>query len=757
MRVQGILRQMKFNFLKKSKDVGQEQRIYTRIATVFPVEIRFVDKKTGKPISKRIQCFTRDISKGGMCLQLYAPQQSFFDYLDSDQYYMSLIITPPFSKHPITAFANKAWVKKIKENAMETVLLGIFYENIIEQDRKRLYRYVNSLRRKPYEISALILLLVGFGAYIYFNYYSASQSNISLNQNISTLQESDKLAQQKLNKLKQKEITLKGELSSKEKHEEKLKKDITAIAINQTDEKTEALIRHLQASNNVLNESITKVNEELKITRQKLIMIENKQYSLQIFGNEDYPLIKENDILDIITLNNANVLIGNITRKEPELITLNLSDGTSTTLLRNEITNIMSLRLVDYELFHKATKTTDSSNQEQIASHRDTRLDFLKKIEYDTFKYFTSEVNKDNGLAKDNSDPESPASIAATGFAMIAWSLASDKGWMDYEESYDLCLKSLQTANMILEHENGFFYRFVDLKTGQRVWNSEVSSMDTSLFIAGALVAGQYFKNSEVSKLAQELYDRVNWTWMCNNTNSLSMGWKPESGFLPYYWHTFNESILTYILATGSSTHALPISYWHSIKKPKGTYKDQSLVYSQTGSLFVYQIPHVFVNFKQITDNGLNYWNNTIAATYANRQFCIDNSNTYKSYGENSWGLTASDGPNGYKGYGAKPGINIHDGTVSPSAAAGSLPLTPEISIPALRYMYDNYKNHIYGFYGFRDSFNINQSWFSNKFIGINQGLTLCMIENYMESFVWTYFEQSDAYHNWKQLLDSKV
>lgn len=739
-------------FFKPRKPVGEEQRHYLRVPTIFPVEIRFIDKRTGHSASKIIQCFTHDISKGGMCLEVYAPAASFKDYLESDQYKILLIITPPFSKHPITAFALKTWSKTVKDKGLEKILVGVCYDSIIEQDRKRLYSYVNSLKRKPYEIATLIILLIAFASYISLYYYNASEQNKDLHQNLSYMQEIDQHSQKKLNEIKKEKIILEGQLDIQRQEKQKLKKAINTIALNKTDEKVEALISHLKNSNVFLKDNLDKVNQELALTRKQLLTLKDKQYALHVSGTEKYPTFNENMTLDIITLNNTNILMGHLTRTDPDVVTIELLDQTESTLLPTEIAAITTVKLVDKSLYTKEGETTTSSQDAQL-THRDTRLDFLKKIEYDTFKYFTSEINKENGLVKDNSDPNTPANIGTLGFAIVSYCIATEKGWMDFDDAYHKTLTALRTTLNTLEHKNGFFYHFVNLKTGKRAWSSEVSSMDTALFIAGALVAKAYFKDSEIATIAQQLYERVDWTWMTNGKNSLCMGWKPESDFLPYYWHTFNESLLAYILAIGSPTHPLPSSIWHNIKRPVARYKDQELVYSQTGSLFVYQYPHIFVNFKDEIEDGFSYWKNTIAATYANRQFCIDMQGTYSAYGKNTWGLTASDGPKGYKGYGAKPGINLHDGTIAPSAIAGSLPLTPEISIPALRYIYDTYKNHIYGFYGFRDSFNINQSWFSNKYIGNNQGLTLTMIENYLNGFVWKHFEQSEAFLNWKEKI----
>ncbi len=374
---------------------------------------------------------------------------------------------------------------------------------------------------------------------------------------------------------------------------------------------------------------------------------------------------------------------------------------------------------------------------------------FLNKLEEDTFSYFWNEVNPSNGLIKDSTNPGSPCSIAAVGFGLVAVCIAEKRGWIERKVAYNRILTTLKTFYNNLHNEHGFFYHFVDMNSGKRVWNSEVSSIDTALFLAGALFCGEYFRGTKIDQLSRQLYERVDWAWMLNGRDILCMGWKPESGFLPYYWDSYNELIILYALAIGSPTHPIPEASWKKWARPVGKYGDYSLIFSYTGSLFTYQYSHAWIDFRRLFDGNINYWENSISAVKANRQFCIDNKGNFSTYDENCWGLTACLGPHGYKAYGAKPGLGLHDGTVSPSAAGASLPFNREYALGAIRFMYDRYGDRIYGKYGFKDAFNLSRNWWATDYLGIDQGIILLMIENARSGFIWEYFMKNKAIKNW--------
>ncbi len=376
---------------------------------------------------------------------------------------------------------------------------------------------------------------------------------------------------------------------------------------------------------------------------------------------------------------------------------------------------------------------------------------FLDKLEKDSFKYFLREINPENGLIKDSSRPGAPASVAVAGFGLTALCVGESRGWISEEEAYARVLQILRTFKYNVPHEKGFFYHFLDMRTAKRAWSSEVSSIDTALFLAGALFAGEYFKGTEAEKIAKELYERVDWPWMLNGKNVLCMGWKPETGFLYYYWDTYSEAIILYALAIGSPTRPISTDAWLRWKRARSSYKGLDIIYSYFGSIFAYQYSHAWIDFKELYDivDNINYYSNSVSASLANKEFCIENSGTFRTYGENAWGLTACIGPKGYKGYGAKPGEAFNDGTIAPCGMAGSLVFTPEDAIGGLQHIYNEYRGRIYGKYGFKDAFNVDQNWWAEEYLGIDVGITVLMIENYRTRLIWDVFMRVEPIRYW--------
>ncbi len=386
------------------------------------------------------------------------------------------------------------------------------------------------------------------------------------------------------------------------------------------------------------------------------------------------------------------------------------------------------------------------------------QMDFLRQVQRDASMYFWDQSNPNNGLIKDSSDSYSPCSVASVGFGLVALCLMEKNGWKSREAVMQRVTRTLRTLRDKVAHERGFFYHFVSMQNGRRIWKSEASSIDTALVIAGAVFAGEYFKNTEIESLAQEIYERVDWPWMMNGREVMSMGYLPESGFLPYYWDTYNEGLLLYALAIGSPTHPIRREAWWSWHRPVTDSMAGPMVYCRTGSLFVYQYAQAFIDFRNLNDGRINYWKNSVKATLANRYFCIQQKAFFKTYDDYVWGLSASLGPDGYKGYGAEPSDGaLHDGTVTPCAAAGSMAFTPRLSTKTLWTMYEKYGKKVYGHYGFVDAFNVDRDWWSTSYIGINQGITVMMIENTLEHTVWAYFMKHPAIKRWAEACMTPV
>lgn len=371
----------------------------------------------------------------------------------------------------------------------------------------------------------------------------------------------------------------------------------------------------------------------------------------------------------------------------------------------------------------------------------------LETIQRASFEYFLKETNRKNGLVADrayNSNRGSvnaPASIAATGFGLAAYCVAVERGWVERESARQLVHRTLQFFLEEAPHERGFFYHFMNMKTGERSKNSELSPIDTALFLAGALFAADYFNDPELQRMARAIYDRIDFAWMLNNGTTLALAWTPEQGFSKYRWDHYNESMIMYLLAMASSSYPIPAESWKAIRRPVASYQGHRLI--QMPPLFTHQYSHIFVDFSGKNDGMADYFENSVQASLANRQFAIDQSGLFSTYGPEVWGITASDGPYGYKAYGAPPGWAEHDGTIAPTGCGSSIVFTPRESIACLRHLYEHHYDRLWGRYGFSDAFNLDQDWYSDVAIGIDQGALLLMIENFRSGLIWRVMMQN--------------
>jgi len=368
---------------------------------------------------------------------------------------------------------------------------------------------------------------------------------------------------------------------------------------------------------------------------------------------------------------------------------------------------------------------------------------FLDLVEKYACLYFWNEADGTTGLVKDRclafyEDGFPVASIAAVGFGLPCLCVAEARGWLSRAEVYQRILRTLRFFRDRVETVHGFYYHFLERETGRRAGNSEISSIDTALLIAGALFAGEYFAGTEVEKLADELYRRVEWSWMLDGGVHPRMAWKPETGFSAARWSGFNEGLLLLILAVGSPSWPIDARAWWEINRTPRTYGPYEFV--GPGVLFVHQYPHIFVDFRFLEDGLLDYYANSLSATLAARRWAIDHAGA--GYGPDCWGLTACDGPDGYRAYGAPFGPE--DGTVAPTAAGGSFPFTPAESLAALRHFYALQHGALWGKWGFVDAFNRRRKWISRVHIGIDQGPIALMIENYRSGLIWTYFMRNE-------------
>jgi hypothetical protein len=389
------------------------------------------------------------------------------------------------------------------------------------------------------------------------------------------------------------------------------------------------------------------------------------------------------------------------------------------------------------------------------AAAAQTTDQMLDTIQHAAFDYFWNEVNLANGLIRDRSTSGSPCSIASQGFGLSAICIGVERGWITRAQGRTRVLQALNTywsqpqgpANSGTIGFRGLFYHFLDMTSATRTWDSELSTIDTALLLAGVLHAMEFFDGSDpdevqIRALADQLYRRADWEFMRNFAAGIHMGWKPATGFGGFgLWVGYNEAMILYILALGSPTHPVPASTWTYWTSNYSWQTHYGQSYVNFPPLFGHQYSHCWIDFRLVNDaymenRGITYFENSRRATLAQQAYCIDNPFDHAGYSDSLWGITASDFPGGYMARGAPPAQN-DEGTITPTAPAASLPFAPEIVIPTLRNMHQNYPL-LWGPYGFRDAFNLNPPvWYDPEYVGIDQGPIVIMIENYRSSSVW--------------------
>ena len=414
-------------------------------------------------------------------------------------------------------------------------------------------------------------------------------------------------------------------------------------------------------------------------------------------------------------------------------------------------------------------------------------------IERRTFQFFWDTSNEQNGLTPDRYPSRPFASVASVGFALTAYPIGIENGWISRTQAVERTLTTLRFLRDVPSGPQrtgkagykGFYYHFLDMQDGSRYdsW-VELSSVDTALLMMGVLFAQSYYdgndpREKEIRQVADTLYKRVDWRWLQRNKPLISMGWFPESGFIQHDWMGYNEAMMLYVLALGSPTHAVGADAWDAwtltYDNDWGVYQGQE--YLSFGPLFGHQYSHVWIDFRDLQDaymreRGIDYFLNSRRAALAQREYAIANPMQWQDYGENVWGLTAGDGPQNtiqeYKGeqrefrhYSARgAGLrdNFDDGTIVPSAAISSLPFAPEVVIPATEEMHRRYGDFLYSSYGFLDSFNPSfnydiplksgrlipgRGWVASDYIAIDQGPILAGIANYRDEFVWRVMKRN--------------
>jgi hypothetical protein len=367
----------------------------------------------------------------------------------------------------------------------------------------------------------------------------------------------------------------------------------------------------------------------------------------------------------------------------------------------------------------------------------------LDEIEHASFLFFWEQANPETGLIKDRcnvtiKDTSLGASIASTGFGLTAICIAEKRGFVSRSDARLRIIQSLSYLWHKLPTHRGFFYHFANINTGERLWDSEVSSVDTALLLCGILTVREHFKDSAISELAHAIFDRVDWTWLSEDTSLLPHGWTPEGGFLPYKWDFYSELMMMYLLGMGSQSHPLHSEAWFAWKRTVFEYDGLRYVGS-FAPLFVHQYSQAWFDFRGKRDRYANYFENSVIATDVHRRFCLELSEQFPDYSNALWGITASDSAKGYVVWGGPPAMGPIDGTIVPAAAGGSVPFLPTETMRVLRTIREHYPK-AWCRYGFVDAFNPLTEWYDTDVIGIDTGIIMVMAENARTGFVWETF-----------------
>ena len=373
----------------------------------------------------------------------------------------------------------------------------------------------------------------------------------------------------------------------------------------------------------------------------------------------------------------------------------------------------------------------------------------LEAVEEANYKFFWEQANPYTGIVRDRCNATNPdkadlGSIAATGFGLTALCIGDQRGYGSHAEIRGRALNAMRFLWKKLPNHRGFFYHWANVNTGERLWDSEVSSVDTAILLCGVLTCREHFAHSEISDLASEIFNRVDWTWLSEDTRILPHGWTPETGFLQYRWDNYSEMMMMYLLGLGSSTHPLPAETWTAWKRVTFEY-DGIRYIGSFAPLFVHQYSQAWFDFRYKRDQYTDYFQNSIIATEVHRRFCMDLSTQFSDYSESLWGITASDSARGYVIWGGPPATGPIDGTVVPCAAGGSLPFLPQPAVHVLETMKSRYPRS-WTRYGFVDAFNPLTNWYDTDVVGIDTGITMVMAENARTGFVWdTFMKNAEA------------
>jgi hypothetical protein len=380
-----------------------------------------------------------------------------------------------------------------------------------------------------------------------------------------------------------------------------------------------------------------------------------------------------------------------------------------------------------------------------VLTREDDQL--LNDVEKTGFLFFWEQGSPKTGMVKDrcnvhkDDNQGTASSIAATGFGLTALCIGDERGFISAAAALERVIVTLRFLWKKLPNHRGFFYHFANPETGERMFDSEVSSVDTAILLCGILTCREHFRHSAVAELANLILNRVDWTWLSEDTSLLTHGWTPEIGFLPSRWDYYSELMMMYLLGMGSSAHPLKQQTWDAWKRLPFEYDGMRYIGS-FAPLFVHQYSQAWFDFRGKRDKYADYFQNSVTATEVHRRFCLELGKQFSDYSDDLWGITASDSEYGYVAWGGPPATGPIDGTVVSSAAGGSLPFLPAATMRVLKTIRTRYPS-AWTKYGFVNAFNPLKNWYDSDVIGIDTGITMLMAENLRTGFVWNTFMKS--------------
>jgi hypothetical protein len=367
------------------------------------------------------------------------------------------------------------------------------------------------------------------------------------------------------------------------------------------------------------------------------------------------------------------------------------------------------------------------------------------------------------GLTADTTKKPQLASVAATGFALSAWVIACERGFLPPEQALKITRGTLRTLLCHASHHRGFFAHFLDMGDAQRWGKCEYSTIDTALCLNGVITASAYFQDDQIRQMAQELLERVDWRFIVFEKEGQAlfrMAYNPDKGgdyvsgqpgFISQ-WDMAAEQKMMYLQAAGHIEPSLARRLYQGFRRDKGRFDGHDIIINPGGSLFAYQFSEAWLDSAKYLDpDGIDWFTNTRLAALANRSFCVEHSKDFKTYHADSWGLSAGDSPWGYEVAGSAPALHKlrHTGTVSIYSALSCLPFIPDETLAMMDYLYRHHPQ-TWGKYGFYDSYNldVDPPWYSSSLYGIDKGCSMIMVENHLSGLIWNTYTNSPYIQN---------